>query len=213
MFFIVNNTNTFSRFMVAVKELFRYRIIGKEGIQRDLFYRDAGNQRRIIYFVKSAAMRWFELRMVVINSLFLMALYAFIEILIFIDKNTTTTDILRYSLCFSWALKLISHTKTMLNSIISLHSDILSYAQLKYQIENMETRKEIVYKEPTGQFCGVNERKLSLLVEIHGYCDKLSGKEVLSKVNITFERYSKTMLVGGESSGLDTLVDMIVGLQ
>ena len=148
--------------------------------------------------------RWLGVRLGWIDTVLIIVAYSVPNVVLFVLNEYRQLSILEMALAISWSLKLVGYFNTFINSIVRIHSAIVSFGRLEFYLKKVKT-------EPT------NKRPLAVSYEgkapalkLTNVSKKFGSREVIKNINLEIEKYSKVGILGKSGCGKHILSKLIM---
>jgi ABC-type multidrug transport system fused ATPase/permease subunit len=148
--------------------------------------------------------RWLGVRLGWINTVLIIVAYSVPNIVLFVLNEYRQLSILEMALAISWSLKLVGYFNTFINSIVRIHSAIVSFGRIEYYLTKVKT--EATDKRPLA----VSYEGKAPALKLIQVSKKFGNRQVVKNVNFSVEKYSKVAIFGDSGCGKHILSKLIM---
>lgn len=139
-----------------------------------------------------------------IDTVLIMVAYCMPIFILFVLDDYLHLSIFEMALAISLSLKLVGSFNTFISSTVRLQQAIVSFGRIEFFLENVQT--ESIHRKPFNLRKNGNVPVLRLT-----NVEKMFGtRQVINKVNLEMEKFSKIGILGGSGCGKHILSKLIM---
>lgn len=162
----------------AIREIVQYRCLGRAEILQKKFENMSNETQRAMTHMGFYCKRWLGVRLGWIDTILIIVAYSVPNVVLFVLSEYRQLSILEMALAISWSLKLVGYFNTFINSVVRVHSAIVSFGRIEYYLTKVKT--EATNKRPLA----VSYEGKSSALKLVNVSKKFGNREVIKNVNL-----------------------------
>lgn len=110
-----NSSRVQEAYNLAITDLFKYRMLKKTNILREIFFNSTDQMQRSLSHFGFVSKRWLGIRFGIVSSLLIITGYILCFLYVKVFSNLIRLTNLEIALAFTWSLKIASYSRTLFN--------------------------------------------------------------------------------------------------
>lgn len=189
--------------LLSIDQEYKYRIMKKGILLRNRFIRVSNQLERVRIHVDYYSHRWLGVRLMIINVVVIFLCYLVPTIIVlYLEDTWFKRTIIELYLAIIWSLKFTYYLQHMLESMIQVLDDEVSFGRIEHYLKNAKVECRPTYlKEPNYYSHAIDIRNLNC---------SMANRKILDNFGLKIKKGQKVALVGHHGSGKHTLFGIIL---
>lgn len=203
--FIAENTASFQDLLhLTMEEIFEYRVMMCEHILENKFQNTSNEMQRAMTHLGFYCKRWLGVRVGFINTILIFQAYMTPIIFEIFFHQYIDLSLLELALVISWSLKLVGYLTSLINCMVSVFNNIVSFGRIEYFLNELKTEKldALKYKPKI--------ENINYMIYMDKISVTLGNRKILDEITFKMKKGKKVGLLGASGSGKHSLCNLIM---